>query len=55
MHSVVLPRCPAVGPHIVVPQRLLEQHKAGCRTMWPEVPQAGRSSQIQNLHRLKHQ
>lgn len=47
---VISPRCPAGGPHTAVPQTPLVQHKVGCRTMWPEVPPAGRSSRIQNLH-----
>lgn len=51
MESLVLPRCPAAGPHTVGPRILLEQHRVGCRTMWPEVPRAGRSCRIQSLHR----
>lgn len=47
----ILPRCPAVDPHTADPQRPLEQHKVGCRTMWPEASRAERNSQIQNLHR----
>lgn len=55
MQLLILPRCLAAGPHTVGLQRPLEQRKAGCRTMWPEAPQAGRSSRIQNLHREEHQ
>lgn len=55
MQLIILPRCPAVGLHTVGLQKPLEQHKAGCRTTWPEAPQAGRSSRIQNLHREEHQ
>lgn len=48
-----LPRCPAVDPHTADPQRPLERHKVGCRTMWPEASRAEKNSQIQNLHRRK--
>lgn len=55
MQSAILPKYPAVGLHTVVPQRPLEQHRAGCHTMWPEASRAGKSCQIQNLQKAKHQ